>query len=120
MSAAAMLTSAAGAGAACLSVAGEPVGEVSSCCREHAALATITRAMIQIRNAFMASSAPGVRSLSTYVREDPVQLIQTVVADDQPALALGAVVQLDPGAELVGQVFLEPPDVRVAVFRLAL
>src|SRR5690606_18190540 len=52
------------------------------------------------------------------MREDAVELVETVVVDDELAAALGAVLQMHLGAELVGEVLLEPRDVRVGTRRL--
>ena len=47
------------------------------------------------------------------MRQDSVQFIQAVVGDHELALARGGMLQLDRRAELVGEVILEPLDVRV-------
>src|SRR5688572_27005469 len=47
------------------------------------------------------------------VRQDSVQFVQAVIADDELALARIGMLQLDRRAELVGEVVLEPLDVRV-------
>ena len=44
------------------------------------------------------------------VREDAVELVEAVVADDELAAALGTVLQEHPGPELVGEVLLELAD----------
>src|SRR6185503_5734488 len=47
------------------------------------------------------------------VRENPVQLVEAVITDDELAAARRRVLQLDRRAELVGEVVLEPLDVRI-------
>src|SRR6185295_13553330 len=50
---------------------------------------------------------------STDMREDSVELVERVIADDELALPRRRMLKLDRRAELVGEVVLEPLDVRV-------
>ena len=53
------------------------------------------------------------------MREYPVELVEAVITDHELALASRRVNELDRRAELVGEVVLEPLDVRVFRARLA-
>ena len=47
------------------------------------------------------------------MREDAVEFVEAVVANDELAAPLRAMLKRDPGAQPVGEVLLEPRDVRV-------
>ena len=45
--------------------------------------------------------------------QDAVELVDAVIADDQLALAFSSVLYCNFGAQLVAQLILEAPDIRV-------
>lgn len=55
----------------------------------------------------------GLRAMLTDVREDAVELIETVVGDDQLTGPLGAVLYGHLGAQALAEVVLKPADVRI-------
>src|SRR3569623_3376729 len=54
-----------------------------------------------------------MKGLLLYVRQNSIQLVETVVMDDELALAFGAMFKLYARAQFFGQLFLQTADVGI-------
>ena len=66
-----------------------------------------------VRSRLYAPKAGPLVLLVTHFGEDPIELVQIVVTDNQFAFAFGRVTNLDRLAEALAQVFFKPAGVRV-------